>query len=147
MRLTLTTLATLSLGVILPAADFSGTWKLNLEKSQLGQNDPRASETMTISQTGSNAYTTAFDIVTKAGEKQHQEFNRIYDGKEHPLAGVNVKPEGFTEVCEQINPSTRKMTRKRAGKVVEVLTSKVSPDGKTMINTFGNGVVYVFDRQ
>jgi hypothetical protein len=52
MRLTPTTLATLSLGITLTAADFTGTWKLNMEKSKLQQADPRANETITISQTG-----------------------------------------------------------------------------------------------
>jgi len=111
-----TVLATLSLGITLAAADFTGTWKLNIEKSTFETNN-LTSETMTISQTAPNAYTTAFDVVTKSGEKHHQEFNRIYDGKEHPLAGVNVKAEGISEICEQINASTRKITRKRGGKV------------------------------
>ena len=131
----------------LPAADFTGTWKLNIEKSTFETNN-LTSETMTISQTAPNAYTTAFDTVTKSGEKHHQEFNRIYDGKEHPLAGVNVKAEGISEICEQINASTRKITRKRGGQVTGMFTSTVAPDGKTMTNTrTAAKEVLVFERQ
>ena len=154
MRLTLAVLATFSLGATLAAADFTGTWKLNMEKSKLSTDNPRASETMTISQTGPNTYTTAFDIVTKSGENRHQEVKRIYDGKEHPVEGVNVKAEGISEVCEQINISTRKITRKRDGKVTGMLTSTVAPDRKTMTNTqtmtntrTGTKEVLVYDRQ
>ncbi len=148
MRLTLIVLATLSLGLTLAAADFTGTWKLNMEKSKVQTDNNTASEIMTISQTAPNAYTTAFDTVTKSGEKHHQEFNRIYDGKEHPLAGVNVKAEGISEICEQINASTRKITRKRDGKVTGMFTSTVAPDGKTMTNEMGaRKEVLVFDRQ
>ncbi len=86
MRLTLLVLATLSLGITLAAADFTGTWKLNLEKSKLQTNNNIASETMKISQTGPNTNTT-IDTVTKSGEKLRQDFSRIYDGKEHPASG------------------------------------------------------------
>jgi hypothetical protein len=54
------------------AADFAGTWKLNLEKSKL-QNNDLASETMNISKTGPNSYTTAADTVSKSCEQRHTE--------------------------------------------------------------------------
>ena len=86
MRLTLAVVATLSLGVTLAAADFTGTWKLNVEKSKLPAD--LASETMTISQTGANSYKSSIDMVTKSGEKRHTELNRTYDGRESQPRGT-----------------------------------------------------------
>ena len=152
MRLIFTVLGTLSLGVVLAAADFTGTWKLNVEKSQLPGNDlaDLTSETMTISETGPNTYTTTIDIVTKSGGKRHLEINRVNDGKEHPATGVGFKQEGRTEISRQINPFTREITAKRDGKVIGEITSTVSPDGKVMTNhrIFGTSKdVHVFEKQ
>lgn len=54
MRLTLAVVATLALAVVLAAANFTGTWKLNADKSKLPVD--LASEMMTITQTGPNSY-------------------------------------------------------------------------------------------
>lgn len=149
MRITLTVLAVLLFSLTLMAADFTGTWKLNLEKSKLQDND-LASEIMTISQAGPNSYTTIIDTVSKSGDQRHTERNRINDGKEHPASGVGIKAEGFTEISQQVNASTRKLTQKRDGKVMGEITSTLSPDGKVMTNHRTNGKVHdvlVFERQ
>ena len=151
MRLVPILLGTISSAVTLMAADWAGTWKLNLEKSKI-QNSTRpyaglASETMTISETGPNSYTTTIDTVSKSGEQRHREILRINDGKEHPAKGVGVKTEGVTEISQQVNASTHKITQKRDGKVLDELTSVVSPDGKVMTNRWTNGDVLVFERQ
>jgi hypothetical protein len=145
MRLPLAVLAIFSLGVTLAGADFTGTWKLNLEKSKLPSTDSRSSQIMTITQTGTNTYKIAVDTLTKSGEQRHEEYNRIYDGKEHPATGSGAA-RGLTEICEQIDPSTQKVTGKINGKVVGQLTSIVSSDGRTL-TTGPNGNEAVFDRQ
>jgi hypothetical protein len=149
MRLTLTILATLSLGTTLVAADFTGTWKLNLEKSKIHGNN-FASSTMTISQIGPNTYAHIVDNVTKSGGREHQEFRRVYDGKEHPRTGVGLRQEGATEIAEQINATTLKVTQKKDGTVLAEITSTLSPDGKVITNRRTNGKteeVFVFERQ
>jgi hypothetical protein len=142
-----TILGTLSLAVTVAAAGFTGTWKLDLAKSK-PRND-LASETMKIEQTGPNAYRTTVDNVLKSGQKAHQEINRIYDGKEHPATGTGFKQEGATEICEQLDASTRKVTQKRDGKVTSEFTSTVSSDGKVMTNVRkgGGDETLVFERQ
>jgi hypothetical protein len=129
------------------AADFTGTWKVNLEKSKPGSD--LASDTMKIEQTGPNTYRTTIDRVQKSGQKSHQEINRTYDGKEHPVTGVGFNPAGGTEICEMVNSSTHKVTQKRDGKIVSEFTSTVSADGKVMTSIrTGNGAeMLVFERQ
>ena len=149
MRLTLTILATLSLGTTLVAADFTGTWKLNLEKSKIHGNN-FASSTMTISQTGPNTYAHIVDNVTKSGGREHQEFRRVYDGKEHPRTGVGLRQEGATEIAEQINATTLKVTQKKDGTVLAEITSTLSPHGNVITNRRTTGKtkeVFVFERQ
>ena len=141
-------LGTLSLAVTVMAADFVGTWKLNLTKSKPRNGNDVASETIRIEQTGPNAYRSTFDAVLNSGQKVHQEINRIYDGKEHPVTGTGSKPEGTSEICELVNASTRKITRKTAGATSE-LTTTVSPDGKVMTNVWKGALdeTLVFERQ
>jgi hypothetical protein len=152
MRTALTTLAALSLSVTLMAADsFVGTWKLNLAKSTLSEpNADIASQTMTISETGPNDRRTIIDVVLKSGKTQHQEYNRIVDGKEHPATGVGFKQEGATEIVSRVNESTLRITGKRDGKETGVITSTVSRDGKVMTNRRTRNLgeeVLVFEKQ
>jgi len=143
MRTALTALATLSLSFTLMAADpFVGTWKLNVEKSTLkGRNADIASETMTMSETGPNAYQIVIESVSKTGETRHQEFNRNYDGKEHEVKG------GETEIDLRVNTSTHRVIGKKDGKETGELTVTVSPDGKVTTNRFSNGQVQIFEKQ
>ncbi len=130
------------------AADFTGTWKMDLEKST-GDNSKVAYDTMKLEQTGPNAYRTTIDIVGKSGSKTHHEMNRIYDGQERPVPGDGLSPQG-TEICEITSAGDRKITFKENGKVVSVLTSSVSKDGKTLTNavTTDKGQhVSIFERQ
>jgi hypothetical protein len=151
MRTALKLLAMLSIGLVAMGADpFVGTWKLNLEKSELLANSNLASLTMTISPSGSNTFTSVIDSITNSGEKRHQEVIRIYDGKEHPAKGIGLNP-GLSEISERVDASTRKVTGKRNGKILGTFTSQISPDGKTMTNrqlsSDGNEEVRVLERQ
>ena len=145
MRKTAWILAILLLSGTAMAADFTGTWKLNQEKSP----DPRTnviSLTMTLEQIGPNAYRTTIDSVSKSGKTRHV-IDRIYDGKERHVD--DAPPEG-TEICEITPDGVRKITMKNAGKVVEVIEAIISADGKTMthIITDAKGKqVAIFDRQ
>ncbi len=140
--------AALFLGGTAMAADFTGTWKLNLEKSP-GTNQNIASETMKLEQTGPNAYRTTIDIVQKSGNKTHHEINRVYDGQERPLSVDGLPPQG-TQICEITEAGVRRITMKENGKVVEVITATISADGKTMTHTVSTDKgqnVAIFERQ
>ena len=129
------------------AADFSGTWKLNVEKSR-----PRfslASDTTKIEEAPPYSVRTTLDQILKSGEKRHQEISRICDGKEHPVTGVGFKQEAASEICERLDTSTIKITQKRDGKEVSEFTSHISPDGKvmTIVRKGGGDETLVFERQ
>jgi hypothetical protein len=132
MRKMASFLAALFLGATAMAADFTGRWKLNLEKSP-GTNPNIASETIKLEQTGPNAYRTIIDIVQKSGIKEHHEINRVYDGQERPVPEDGL-PHG-TEICEISDTGVRKITMKVNGKVVSIITATISADGKTMTHT------------
>jgi hypothetical protein len=148
MRKTAWILTALLFGTTAMAADFAGTWKLNLEKSQ--NQDPKvASETMTIEQTGPNSYRTTIDVTLKSGEKRHMERNRIHDGKEHPAQGTGTSPNQ-SEICELNDRGERTIKIEQDGHVGAEIKSSVSADGRTLTNkrsgTSGQDI-QVFDRQ
>ena len=130
------------------AADFTGTWKLNPEKSKVGNRDI-SQGTVTIKQTGPDTYTSTLDFVTRSGEKRHQESVRVCDGKEH--ATPHVDPSKVSTVMCQVEPgSTRKIVEKENDKVVVEMTSTVSADGKVLTNVWkyeDGDVVFVFEKQ
>ena len=130
------------------AADFTGTWKLNPEKSKVGNRDI-SQGTVTIRQTGPDTYTSTLDFVTRSGEKRHQESVRVCDGKEH--ATPHVDPSKVSTVMCQVEPgSTRKIVEKENDKVVVEMTSTVSADGKVLTNVWkyeDGDVVFVFEKQ
>jgi hypothetical protein len=130
------------------AADFTGTWKLNPEKSKLGYRDI-VQGTLTTKQTGPDTYTSTLDYVTRSGEKRHQESVRVCDGKEH--ATPHVDPSKVSTVMCQIGPgSTRKIVEKENDKVIVEMTSTVSADGKVLTNVWkyeDGPVVFVFEKQ
>jgi hypothetical protein len=130
------------------AADFTGTWKLNLQKSKLNHANI-ASETMTIEQTGPNSYRTSQDITLTSGEKHHGAINRVYDGKEHAVAAADSTGHD-SEICESVTGG-RKITMKKDGKVVTIINSTVSADGQTLTNNRSNAdgevEVLIFDRE
>jgi hypothetical protein len=129
-------------------ADFTGTWKLNAEKSKLANRDI-SQGTLTIRQTGPDTYTSTLDYVTRSGEKRHQENVRVCDGKERSVP--HVDPSKVSTVMCQVGPgSTRKIVEKENNKVIVEMTSTVSAEGKTLTNVWkyeDGEVVFVFERQ
>src|SRR2546426_3350997 len=121
-RIAVAIFATLTLSLTIIAADMAGTWKLNVQKSKLGKSNTTTSQIMKITRTGPDTFTTTIDWVLKSGEKRHQEIHRVMDGKEHPATGVGLQGGG-TEIVQQVDASTRKVTQKRDGKVMSEFTS------------------------
>jgi hypothetical protein len=126
MRIAYVVVATLSLSMMLKAANpLVGTWKLNVGKSKLECSD-LSSETMHVTETGPNSFRNVYDVVSKSGEARHSESaNRTVDGKERPIPGQS----GFSESVQRIDASTTKVTIKKNGKVTGELTVVMSPDG------------------
>ena len=130
------------------AADFAGTWKLNPEKSKLGNRDITQG-TVTIKQTALNTFASTFDYVTRSGERRHEEGVRVCDGKEHAVARVDASKTS-TVTCLLGPGSTRRIVEKEGDKVVVEMTSTVSADGKVLTNVWkyeDGDVVFVFEKQ
>jgi hypothetical protein len=109
------------------AADYSGTWVANIEKSQLGTPPPK-SVVMKAEKTGPVSFLVTFNMVRADGKEEHEQFTRIYDGKEH--SDPDAPKE--TEICTQVDPLTRHIVGKNDGKVVYEDNAKMAPDRKTM---------------
>ena len=148
LRFVRTLLLVLLLVATMVSADFTGTWKLNPQMSQLGDRDI-AQATLVTRQTGPDTYASTLDYLTRSGAKRHSESVRVCDGKEHPLPAMDSsKPATVT--CEIGPGSTRKIVEKKNGKVIVEMTSTLSADGKVMTNVWkyeDGEVVFVFDRQ
>jgi hypothetical protein len=130
------------------AADFTGTWRLNAEKSKLGNRDITQG-VVTIRQTGPETIASTFDYVTRAGQKRHEEGVRICDGKEHAVPHIDSSKVS-TVMCQLGPGSTRKVVEKDGDKIIVEMTSTVSVDGKVMTNVWkyeDGEIIFVFDKQ
>jgi hypothetical protein len=141
------------------AQDYSGTWVANIEKSKFGDS-PHKSYVMKVEKIGPDTFLQTIDEVYLDGRERHQQFARIYDGKEHPIYDDGKEhpgvPKGLTQICTPVDPLTRHIVVKQNGKVVLTIDSKMAPDRKTMINQMtypaqdgaeAGGQTHVFERQ
>jgi hypothetical protein len=141
-------LLTLAMIGTMVGADFTGTWKLNPQKSKLGNRDI-SQGILSIRLTGPDTVTSTLDYVTRSGEKRHQESVRVCDGREHAVPHVDPSKTS-TVMCQFGSDSTRKIVEKDGDKVVAEMTSTVSSDGKVLTNVWkyeDGEVVFVFEKQ
>ena len=107
-----------------------GTWKLNIEKSKFTGAALR-SQTNTYQQDGQNIKGTV-QAVDAQGNATTQVLIHIYDGQPHPLTGnPNYDARSYTRV----DANTLISASMKAGKLVQVATIVISPDGKTFTTT------------
>ena|SRR5215469_10692539 len=98
-------LSILALASPLAAADLTGTWKLNSERSKLVAE--YANDIITIVQIGPLSYRMIYDVVSKAGEQVHTEVVRIFDGKSRPVQGS----ESISEINDHLDDVTWRSRR------------------------------------
>ena len=130
-----------------------GTWKLNLKKSTFNPGPAPKSQTRTYEQ-DDKGVKVSVKGVRADGNPVSYGFTSNSDGQESPISGTG--PYGAdTIVLKRVDASTVTGTLKKAGKVVEVVRSEVSADGKILtISTSGTDAtgqefknVAVFDKQ
>lgn len=129
----------------------TGTWTLNLAKSRFSPGPAPKSQTRTYARTAQGV-TFAIKGVTAGGSPVSYQSTYKYDGKDYPVTGSSIID---TLSVERVNPSTVRFTGKKAGKVVETGTRKVSADGKVLTvsvkGTTAKGVQFrevgIYDRQ
>ncbi len=126
---------------------FSGTWKLNLQKSKFTSPVPR-SQTALI-QADAAGLRIREEVVTDTGEKLTITVDARFDGKDYPITGA---PFADAVAYERVDSRTIRGVGKKSGRVVMRETVVVSADGKTVTGTYTSpdgkpAGVAVFDKQ
>ncbi len=111
------------------AADFSGTWKVNVEKSDFGPMPKPKSTTMKIEHK-EPAIKWFMPLIDQEGNESRTESTAAIDGKEHPF---KEGPFTHTHSFRRISPSTIEyVTRSSDGKTIGTGTWTISKDGKVL---------------
>jgi hypothetical protein len=130
---------------------FSGTWKLNSEKSNFDANHRPSSATMRWER-NSEGYLMTAEGTKANGQVVHEKpLLFILDGKEHPMPDA----AGFTAVTTQPAPNVIEVEAKNAGQMIGRGSYVVSEDGTTMTASVSGidaehrpfQTVAVFDRE
>jgi hypothetical protein len=105
-----------------------GKWKLKSDAP------PPASNIMTYEPSGANGMKVTIDAVDKNGVKSQWFYTTMFDGKDEPVTG---NPGSDTAAVRIINDKINEIIYKKGGKVTQVLTNVLSPDGDTI------GIIYM----
>lgn len=130
-----------------------GTWKLNAAKSKWNPGPPVKTQTRSYEAVG-RALRVSVERVTVDGRRQAYTYTADFDGKDYPVTGQGPSG-GDTVALKRIDAYTFESIFKKTGKVVELSTNVISPDGKSMtINSAGTSPrgqpthnLTVFDKQ
>jgi hypothetical protein len=139
------------------AADVqTGTWKLNIAKSQYKTGGPPQSSTVTITPEGKDGVKVMVNTVNGQGGKLNVEYAAQYDGKEYPRTETGAGAlAGQTVALKRIDDHTAERTAYLKGKKLTTEKWEISRDGKTRtvtqtgVSADGKPVdqVQVFDKQ
>jgi predicted nucleic acid-binding protein len=115
---------------------FMGTWKLNLLKSKILNQDgirrvPLTKSTVTYELVRNQVKVTDDDTFTD-GHSMHMEWIGKFDGKDYPVTG---DPTADTWSYKKLNDHTLIFTTKKDGKIQAIRHMTVSADGKTRTST------------
>jgi hypothetical protein len=105
-----------------------GKWKLKSDapapQSNVMTYEPYSGKGMKIT----------IDAVSKEGVKSQWGYNTMFDGKDEPLYGNPATDTGSVRI---ITDRINEIVYKKGGKVTQVLTNVLSPDGTTI------GIIYM----
>jgi hypothetical protein len=104
-----------------------GRWKLKSEAPAPQSN------VMTYAPFGDGGMRVTIDAVNSRSESSQWGYTTMFDGKEEPVAGR----EGQTAAVRMITERTAEIVYKQNGRVSQVLTNVLSPDGNTI------GIIYM----
>lgn len=134
MRYLKVLIAVLALSLCLFATEnpFSGTWKLNLEKSKLPSPAVLKSDVVTIDANDDGAKYSD-EAVTTEGRTFNVTVEPKWEGKYYPVTG---DPTTDSESWHRVNSHTMTIISKNAGKLASQATAVVSKDGRVTTVTF-----------
>jgi hypothetical protein len=105
-----------------------GKWKLKSDAP------PPTSNIMTYEPLGAKGMKITIDAVDKDGKPSQWYYTTQFDGKDEPITG---NPSADTGSVRIITDRINEIVYKKAGKVAQVLTNVLSPDGSTI------GIIYM----
>ena len=106
-----------------------GKWKLKSDAR------PPAINIMTYEPYGNGGMKVTVHAVNAQGRVSEWTYNTMFDGKDQRVSG-DTRTE--TTAVRKIDDRTNEIVNKRGGKVIQVITNVLSPDGKTIDNTYKN---------
>ncbi len=116
-------------------AQFVGTWKLNVEKSQFGNSQAPKSEIRTVEPAGSS-YKISWKGVAADGSPIDFTLITKMDGKPAPMTGKGVPAGAATTSVKHIDAShDTSSVFSKDGKKLWTTNTTMSKDGKTTIQT------------
>ncbi len=126
------TACVLGLARLVAAGDpFTGTWKLNLTKSELPPPLPRS--VIVYIECDGQSISIREETEDQDGQRHTANIKARFDGKEYPLVGT---PRADMVVYERLDARTIRGTSRKNGKVLVHETVVLSPDGKTVTTTY-----------
>src|SRR5262245_4728475 len=105
-----------------------GKWKLKSDTP------PPASNIMTYEPFGTGGMKITIDAVNREGVRSQWGYTTMFDGKDEPVTGNPGTDTGSVRV---INDRINEIIYKKDGRVSQVLTNVLSPDGTTI------GIIYM----
>ena len=136
MRLAITVALGIGLALAQQAADMSGTWRLNIEKSAWGKHPKPSNGTITIEH-----HEPSFKYHGRVGlhqgsetaDQESFEFDGAIDGKDYPLTGT---PAQGSASIRRVNARQIISQRKGPdGAVIETARTTISADGKQLVRS------------
>ena len=133
---------------------WTGTWKLNPEKSKApGGRIPHPTSINIITIDG-DTMTMVADHTDTAGKTEHVEYTATLDGKEAPVKTIPAGPGTYTISVKRIDERTREFSEV-IGKITIAGRDVLSEDGKTFSRIVGvkgaegadNSVLQFFEKQ
>ena len=100
-----------------------GRWKLK------STNPAPASNIMTYEKFGQDGMKITIDAVNNEGVKSQWSYSTNFDGKDEPITGNPGADHGAVRV---VTPSINEIVYKKDGRVTQILTNVLSPDGNTI---------------
>jgi hypothetical protein len=129
---------------------FSGTWVLNLSKSQIPPPAPKSQIARVI--VDSSGIEITEELVGNSGKQLNIHTKAKFDGKDYPITGT---PYADTIAYQRLNRNTIMGVAKMAGKVIAHETVSISPDGMYLTGTYSGkdaagkeiAAVYVMEKK
>jgi len=106
-----------------------GKWKLKSDAP------PPAINIMTYEPYGNGGMKVTVHAVNAQGRVSEWTYNTMFDGRDERVSG-DTRTE--TTAVRKIDDRTNEIVNRRGGKVIQVITNVLSPDGKTIDNTYKN---------